>query len=204
MAVKRGPAGIYKGALLATVGPDGLVLYRGKDEVARVGAGAGARHAGANLIVATLDGREVTLAVTRQDVYRDRMARDLAAFLVGDRRCPAEADYAIGRPLAAIAMMPALIGLVAMGGGGLGGGLGGGIAGGLVVANFAVAREERWHPVARAAAGMALTLAGAVLFAALFRAAVAGLDRSASPPAPLAIPGGLWPEDPAPAPISAR
>src|SRR5439155_18638618 len=77
---------------------------------------APAQYRGNNRVVVTVEGRPVEVAVRRWGSSQSRLARDLAAFLNGDSRVPAEAlrphRYVLSWPLV-LPLLP--LGIVALG-----------------------------------------------------------------------------------------
>ncbi len=91
--VKKDPYRIFKGTIRAEVSRSGLHLSSGRKDQAFVPVGTPVRYLGGNRIVVPLDDRDVELAVGNRTVYRQRLARDVARFLSGDRELPRPAEF---------------------------------------------------------------------------------------------------------------
>lgn len=172
------PAGRLRGVYPAELSRDGLRLTRKAEEV-RIPVGTRVESAGGNRIAVPMEGRVVTLAVSRMGLYPDRLARAVAAFLTRRAGPPVAADCTIPRWLMALAFLPAGILGVGIQGGMIGGAITGAFAGSLIALNLAVVRRERWPLGARAGACLGVDAAG---YATLILALVA-LLRPAGPPA---------------------
>jgi hypothetical protein len=71
----------------------GLRLYAGRKEEVCVPVGTPVRYLGGNRLLVPLDDRDIELAVGHLLIYRQRLARDVATFLSGDRAQPRPGDY---------------------------------------------------------------------------------------------------------------
>jgi LSD1 subclass zinc finger protein len=91
--VKKDPYRAFSGSVRAEVTARGLRLAGGPRAQAFVPVGTPVRYLGGNRLAVPLDDREVEIAVANRTVYRQRLARDVAAFLSGDRELPRPADY---------------------------------------------------------------------------------------------------------------
>jgi WD40 repeat protein len=162
--VKSDPARLLKGQLKCGVTAEGLRLQQGKklDLLLPVGTFASGGDGGRFRV--QVGGREVELAVASWALYPQRLARDLCAFLGGQRPPLAQQDYAIPPYLYVPAVLP--LGIPALTrGGALWGALGFGLAGGCL----AIIRREQWPAAARVASALGLSAAGyAVVIALLF------------------------------------
>jgi hypothetical protein len=75
------------------VSPRGLRLVSGNQDEVFVPLGTPVRYLGGNRLAVPLDDREIELAIGNLTIYRQRLARDVATFLSGDRALPWPADY---------------------------------------------------------------------------------------------------------------
>jgi hypothetical protein len=91
--VRNDPYRALKGSVRAEVTARGLRLLGGPRNQIFVAVGTPVRYLGGNRLAVPLDDREVEIAVANLTVYRQRLARDVAAFLSGDRELPRVADY---------------------------------------------------------------------------------------------------------------
>ena len=213
--VDHDPSGRLEGAYPAELVPEGLRLTR-RDEAVLIPVGAKVETRGGNRIAVPLEGRVVTLAVSRMGSYPDRLAQGVADFLARRAGLPVVADYAIPRALMVLALLPVGIMGVAIQGGMIGGAIGGAFAGSLLALNLGVVRKERWPVATRVGACLGVNAAGyAVLVLVLVALSRGGQVGNAPapemPPAPPPIvagppeaiakpPGVIGPVPPVPAP----
>ena len=185
--VQADPAGRLKGAYVAELGPDGLRLTR-REEVVRIPVGAKVESRGDNLIAVPLEGRVVTLAVSRMGSYPVRLALGVVSFLTRRAGMPTAADHAIPRPLMILAYLPLGIMGVVIQGGLIGGAIGGTFAGGLLALNLAIVRRERWPMATRIGACLGVNAVGytilVLVLVALFKGAPAANAPAPDVPAP--------------------
>lgn len=154
-AVKLDSMGQLRGAVRCTVTPQGLSVAKGKAPPLLVPVGTPARHEGGSRMVIKAGGRVLTLSVSKFGSYPQRIARDVAAFLRGERPAPLAArEYKIEPYLLVPSLLP--FGIMAVTGGGA---IPGAIGGALAVACLAVAQVETLHKAARLAIILAITAA---------------------------------------------
>ncbi len=91
--IRRDPYRVLNGPVYAEVTYRGLRLVSEKKEEVFVPLGTPVRYLGSNRLRVPLDDREIELAVGNLTIYRQRLARDVATFLSGDRQLPWPADY---------------------------------------------------------------------------------------------------------------
>jgi Concanavalin A-like lectin/glucanases superfamily len=105
--ITRDPDRALKGRLSAVVAPDGLTLSRadGRVEV-RIPIGSVTHYLGLNRLALTVEGREVQMLVFKGSANQDRLARDLAAFLSGQRHALHPHDYARVWYVVMVALLP--------------------------------------------------------------------------------------------------
>lgn len=160
VAIKKDPLRELKGVFKAELQPGGLELRQGKNDPLWIRVGSNVEYAGRSLFTAELDGRPVTMAVGRPNLYNERLARDLVAFLQKRREILVLEDYVIPWYLVLIAFLPIGMMGVFLLGGMIGGGLGGAFTGTLVALNLTMTRRERWPMAGRIAGCLAVSLAG--------------------------------------------
>jgi len=185
--VKNDPNGKLKGQFRATATGDGLRLQQGKKWDLRVPVGSETRYDKGNALTLDIEGRPVQVAIVSFILYKERLARDLAGLLRGERRRLDPGAYRIPWYLFAPAVLPLGIPLITLGGA-IPGALGCGLAGGCV----AIMQRERWSVPVRLAAVFGLVVAGYVGLAVFliavgkFRQPVQAVTRPqpAPPPAP--------------------
>jgi WD40 repeat protein len=163
--VRSDPAKHLHGRIQAEVDVEGLHLLANGGEPVHVPVGSEVRVAGRGQLAVTLDDRQVTLAIASWRLYPDRLARDVVAFLRGDRARLLQAHYVLPLSLyipALLAVGVPIIGIAGaiLIGGALGGALWGGIGGALVGACFALARLERWPEAIRVLVTLLLAITG--------------------------------------------
>lgn len=135
--IKSDSAGAIRGVMKSSATPQGLLLEKGSD-VLTLPIGSPAQHAGRNIVSASVDGRNVTFAVKKFGTYQDRFARDVAAWLRGERPAPQDNDYKLEPYLLLLAFLPFGIMIVTRGGA-----IWGGIGGALAMLCFVVAQNEK-------------------------------------------------------------
>jgi hypothetical protein len=149
--VQADPDKTLKGRLEAELNADGLSLRQGKKDIADVPVGTRARYLGKNQLAVTVDDRQVTLAVVPPRQYQHRLARDIVAFLRGERASLRSADYLVPIPLYLVTLLPVSVMFLSIvwrppwaeGRWGVWGAIWGGVGGGLSGAAFALVQRER-------------------------------------------------------------
>jgi LSD1 subclass zinc finger protein len=153
--VRKDPDKALKGNFQCRLSSAGLSLRQGKKEEIAVGIGTAAKYDGSNRFTVPIEGRAVEFAVAGWGVYRERLARDLCAFLAGERSPLSAKDYRIPAYLFVPAVLPLGIPLLTLGGA-LWGALGFGLAGGCL----AIVRREQWPTALRLILALLLAFAG--------------------------------------------
>src|SRR3954471_20027375 len=105
-AVKSDPARQLKGTFKGSVVPGGVQLVHKKLGTMLVPVGTAAQHEGGNRITATLDGRPVSLAVSKFPSYQARLARALVGYLRGERGALDESEFKMELYLMIPAVLP--------------------------------------------------------------------------------------------------
>src|SRR5262245_10454362 len=161
--VKNDPAKLLKGQVQCRLTPQGLRLQQGKKLDLLLPVGTAASDGEGGRFRVRVEGREVELAVASWALYPHRLARDVCAFLQGQRPPLARQEYAVPPCLYVPAVLPLGIPFLTQGGA-IWGALGFGLAGGCL----AIVRREQWPVAARLAAALGLVMLGyAILFAVL-------------------------------------
>jgi DNA-binding beta-propeller fold protein YncE len=180
VVVKKDPDKQLKGQFHATATRDGLRLQQGKMDL-QAPIGIETRYRRENILAVEIEGRLVDLAVTSFMLYRERLARDLAEFLQGERRTLDPERYRLPWYLFAPAVLPVGIPMLT-----LGGAIPGAIGFGLAGVCFGIAQRDRWNVGVRLTAIISLVVAGYLGFG-IFLLAVRsnqGPSQSAVKPGP--------------------
>jgi WD40 repeat protein len=161
--VKPSPKHSVRGRYQGQLDHEGLRLSR-KNEVIDIPVGNSAAYQSGPSLVVEHEGADVKLTIAKPGWYCERLARDLADFLSGDGPLPRARDYRLPWYFWALALVPAGIPILA-----LGGAIWGALGFGLVGLCLAIATRERWPAPVRAAAMVLASGAGyGILLAVLF------------------------------------
>lgn len=162
VVVNKDPDKKLKGQVAATLTEKGLELKQGKKNWF-VPVDSDVRYVKGHVFSVPIDDRQVELAIFSFTHYKERLARETARFLRGERG-PLDPDkYRLPWYLYLPAALPLGIPVITMGGA-IWGGLGGGLAAGCV----AVAQRDRWSVGTRIGVMMGMVVAGYLtLFGAL-------------------------------------
>jgi hypothetical protein len=144
------------------VRPDGLQLRHGTEVIARCPRSGGTRYAGGNRLLVPLEGGPVELAVSRWGLSQPRLARDLVAFLNGERATLRPGPYLFGSALL-VALLPLGIPLLALGLDETTGTLWAGVGLALVALCWIILRQERWSLSLRRRLALALGVLGYIV-----------------------------------------
>ncbi len=166
VVVKNDPEKRLKGVYQAQPVHGGLELRQGKNDPVFLSVDSATVEKNGVFLVVT-EGRAVTLAAGQANLYLERFTPDLVAYLNGQRRDFAVAEYQIPGYLLVSAYAPFSFMAVGIQGGAIGGALGGGYGGALIALNLAIIRKERWSAASRLAATLGVTIAGALVLVAL-------------------------------------
>jgi hypothetical protein len=161
--VKTTPAGVVKGNYKCTVMPQGIHFQQGKNPPFMIPVGTPAWHVKENKLALKLPDYQMELTITCWGSYSHRLTRDLVMFLNGQVGMPYREAYRMPWWLTALALLPAGIPVLT-----LGGGLPAGFAAALVGVNLMLAQKEEWSMPLRLGLLAAVSAAGyGVLFAIL-------------------------------------
>jgi hypothetical protein len=147
-----------KGRYQAQLDRTGLRLSRNKD-VLEIPVGTSASYLTGPSLVVEHEGADVELTVVKRGWYCEKLARDLADFLNGDGPLPVAQDYRLPWYFWALALLPAGIPIIT-----LGGAIWAALGFGLVGLCLAIAGRERWPAPARV---LVMVLASAAGYATL-------------------------------------
>ena len=151
-----------KGSYKGTLTEDGLTLKKGKEPEIFFPVETDAKYEGGNTLAVQWDGRALKLKVAQFGWYVQRLAKDVAGFLKGERG-PLRAEYGVPWYLLVLAMLPVGVPIITVGGF-----IWGGLAGGLIGANLTVAQVDKLPQIARIFIILALSMVGyAILFVAI-------------------------------------
>ncbi|MBM4042017.1 MAG: hypothetical protein FJ290_26275 [Planctomycetes bacterium] len=162
VVVKSVPQGDIKGQYECIVAPEGLTLRRKKRPDLFVPRGAIGEYLGGNRLKAQEPGRVLEIAVSKFGSYQNRLARDLAAFLSGQREVPNLADYRMEWYFYLVSVLPIGIPIITLGGA-LPAMLGFGLASGC----FAIAQKDDWPVASRLLLCLGITAVAYVAVVAL-------------------------------------
>jgi WD40 repeat protein len=142
-----------KGQCSAEWAPDGLHLQQGQKADVLVPVGSQAGYLKGSSLYVRLDERRIEMAVAGLMIYQQRLARDVAAYLNGERQQPDPKGYSIPWYLFLPAFLPLGIPIIT-----LGGAIWGALGAGLFAACLALARVEKLPAIVRVL--LALLLSG--------------------------------------------
>jgi hypothetical protein len=153
--LKKDPQKKLKGAFVARLTREGLQLKQGSKHDFLIPPGAGAQHLGGNMLSLTIGDRPVEVHVTKLGVYQMRLAREMAAFLNGERGPLDPKRFRVEWYLLLLALLPIGIPILT-----LGGLIPALVGGGLFAATFAIVQQERLSVALRVVLALLLVLAG--------------------------------------------
>jgi hypothetical protein len=150
----RDPRNRLKGTVPARLTPAGLELGKGASKV-ELPVGTSAKYRGGNQLTVAQEGEQLELSVFKLFHYQNRLARDVAEFLNGERASLRAKDYALAWYLLLPAILPLGIPILT-----LGGAIPAAVGFGLAAAACAVAGRETWPAGLRVAVSLLLGLVG--------------------------------------------
>jgi hypothetical protein len=158
VVVKSDPAKFAKGQFGCEMTQEGLTLTQGKT-VIQIATGAKANYAGANRIDVALPDHRLELTIAKFGIYKNRLAKDLAAFLSEGGEPPIIGNYSLPWYFYAMAALPLGIPLITVGGAiPLAAGFG------LAGACLGIAQKEEWPTALRLVVAGSIVALGYAVF----------------------------------------
>jgi hypothetical protein len=148
------PSRLLKGNWQARLTPEGLKLRSGKKQV-ELPVGTPAEYLDGNRLALAYEHRRLKLTVGKPFHYQNRLARDVAAFLNGEKDDLRAADYHLPLYLLLPAVLPLGIPILT-----LGGGIPAVVGAVLAAGAAAVATRETWAPALRIAVALLFSVVG--------------------------------------------
>jgi hypothetical protein len=162
VVVKADPKTFAKGPYQLEIQSDSVVLTQ-KDRRIEIPVGANASHLDKNRFEVSLSEARLEITVAKFNIFQNRLSRDLAAFLSGEREAPVPDEYQMPWYFYAVSVLPIGIPIITLGGA-LPAVVGLGISG----ACFSVCQNEDLSvPVRLMIAGLLVVIAYSCLFTVL-------------------------------------
>jgi len=171
--VISGSPSLPKGQYRAEMEGDCLHLSKRKVPALDIPSGTPAKYREKNRLAIKLADGPIELAVSKLGSYQNRLARDLASFLNGQRETPVVSQYSLPWYFWLISAVPLGIPIICLGGAILGG-----IGAGFAYGCFAIAQNEEWPGWVRVVVALSLVMLAYALF---FGAAIVAVILQAKP-----------------------
>jgi len=183
LRVKADPDKLLRGAFAAEATPEGCRLRQGKKHEFLLPPGTFAEYHNGTRIAVEIDGRVVEFQVVKLGSYQKRLARDVVAFLGGQRPALRAKDYSLEWYLLVPVLLPLAIPILT-----LGGALPAVIGIGAAAIGYGIAQVEDWPVAVRALCCWSAAVSGYLVFGLFILVLVLLQMQRAAPPAPGPVP----------------